>query len=55
MDDAIRHVYGNGADGMESAIISTQKRLSGELDEKDCPVEVHRKQGGFYFDVFNQK
>ena len=53
MDDAIRHVYGIGAS--EGAIISTQKRLSRELDAKSCPAEIHRKQGGFYLEVFNQE
>lgn len=54
MDDAIRHVYGDCADQMEKAIISAQKRLSKELDAKGCPVEVHRKQAGFYLEVFRQ-
>ena len=52
MDDAIRHV--NGGTGTECAIISAQKRLSSELDAKGCPVEVHRKQAGFYLAYFKQ-
>jgi hypothetical protein len=55
MDDAIRHVYGGVVDGMESALRSTQKRLSRELDEKGCPVEVHRKEELFFLVLFNQK
>ncbi len=54
MDEAIRHVYGYGANGMESALKATQKRLSRELDEKGCPVEVHRKEELFFLEVFNQ-
>jgi hypothetical protein len=54
MDDAIRHVYGGGVDGMEGAIKATQKRLSRELDAKGCPVEVHRKEELFFPVFFKQ-
>jgi hypothetical protein len=52
-DEAIRHVYGGGADGMEGAIISTQKRLSRELEAKGCGVEVRRRGNHFILEVFS--